>query len=191
MKRTVFLGLGILVVSALALSAPASAQMKFGYVDTDQILAEYRPFMDAQGEYRRFEDEQQKQYAEKENVIKKLQEDYKRQELLLSEAKKLEMQKEIEAKMMDIQKFATELTAPGGRLAQKNAELSEPIYKDVNAVLERVAKAGGYDFVFNANQIAYAKEEHNITQKVLEELNKDLEAKKKGSPATKAGAPGR
>ncbi|MSS72076.1 MAG: OmpH family outer membrane protein [Candidatus Latescibacteria bacterium] len=186
MKRTVLLGLGVLMVSALALSAPAFAQMKMGYVDTDQILAEYKPFQDAQSEYRRYEDELQKQYAEKENVVGKLREDYERQKLLLSDAKKQEMEKDIQTKLAELQKFYQDSS---GKVQQKNQELSEPIFKEVNVVLERVAKTGGYDFVFNANQVSYAKDEHNITQKVLEELNKELEAKKKGSPATKAGAP--
>lgn len=189
MKRMVLLGLGVLTVSALSLSAPASAQMKIGYVDTDQILQVYKPFQDAQSEFKRFADEQGKLVSEKENTVKKLQDDYERQKLLLSDAKKQEMEKDIQAKMAELQKFYEETN---GKAQQKNQELSEPIYKDVNVILERVAKAGGYDFIFNANQVAYAKEEHNITQKVLEELNKDLEAKKKGSPAaTKAGTPPR
>ena len=189
MKKHILFILGFVAVAGFTVSGRASAQMKIGYVDTDRILQEYKPFVDAQSEFKRFADEQSRMMSEKENVIKKLQDDYERQKLLLSETKKQELEKDIQARMSEYQKFYEETN---GKAQQKNQELSEPIYKDVNVVLERVAKTGGYDFVFNANQVAYAKEEHDITQKVLDDLNKDLEAKKKGSPAaTKAGASGR
>ena len=189
MKRHILFVLSVVAVAAFGVNAQAFAQMKIGYVDTDRILQEYKPFLDMQSEYNRFADEQSRQISEKENVIKKLQDDYDRQKLLLSEVKKQELEKDIQGKMSEYQKFYEDTSK---RVQQKSQELSEPIYKDVNAVLERVAKAGGYDFVFNANQVAYAKEDHNITQKIMEELNKDLEAKKKGSPAVvKPGAPGR
>ena len=185
MKRHILFVLSVVALAAFGVHAQAFAQMKIGYVDTDKVLHEYKPVQDMQSEYDRFESEQSRLVSEKENVIKKLQGDYERQKLLLSETKKQEMEKDIQAKIGEIQNFYQDVTA---KVQQKNQDLFDPIKKDIQAVLERVAKASGYDFVFTASQVAYAKDEHDITQKVLEELNKDLEAKKKGSPAaTKAG----
>ena len=68
-----------------------------------------------------------------------------------------------------------------GRLAQKTQELSEPIIRKVNEVITQVAEDEGFDFVLNSAALAYAKEIHDLTDKVLGNLAKDLEA------ATKTG----
>ncbi len=189
MGNRIAVALGILMFSALGLNLPAYAQVKFGFVDSERILKDYKPFREAESEFKRYENEMQKEYADKENALKQLQDEYKRQELLLSDKKKEEMQREIQRRVGEIQKFVEGLTSPGGRLTRKNAELSAPIYKSVNNILGRVAKSEGYDFIFNAAQMAYANEKYDITPMVMEALNKELEEKKKGSP--KAGSTGR
>ena len=42
--------------------------------------------------------------------------------------------------------------------------------------MQVVAKDNGYDFVFNTAALAYGDEAHDLTEKVLEALQKELEA---------------
>ena len=179
----------MLALATIALSAQASAQLKIGFMNSDRVLQEYKPFQEIEGEYKRFVSQMEKEFAMKENEFKSLVDKLQTQNAILSDVAKAGMQRDIESKRSELEQFVQEVNSPGGRIERKNAELSEPIFKEVDAVLRRVAKSEGYDFVFNSKGIAYAKEEHDITQKVLDELNKELEAKKKGSPA-KSGQPG-
>jgi outer membrane protein len=155
----------------------AQAQTKIGYIDSEKILNEYKPYLDAQKEFQRFEDELEREVSKRQNDLVKIQETFERQALLLSEKRKQEEQQSIIQKQQDLQRFVQEAADPQrGRLAQKTAELSEPIIRKVNEVITQVAQDESYDFVLNSAALAFAKEEHNLTVKVLAALAKDLEA---------------
>ena len=42
-------------------------------------------------------------------------------------------------------------------------------------MIKKVAKDDGYDFVLNTASLAYAREDYDMTQKVLEALLRELE----------------
>jgi outer membrane protein len=162
----------------------AGAEVKMGYIDSQKILEQYKPYQDALKEFSRYEEELGREINTMQNDLQKMQETYERQSLLLSEKRKQEEQKAILKKRDDLQRFVQEATDPQrGRLARKTAELSEPIIQKVNEVIKQVAEGDGFDFVLNSAALAYAKEDHDLTEKVLESLAKDLEAQTKtGSP---------
>jgi outer membrane protein len=94
--------------------------------------------------------------------------------LLLSDAKKREKQNEIEAKKEEYRKFFEETFGPDGILEKKNSEMTKPLLDRINAILEKIAVEENYAYIFdavNAN-IAYAKPQYDLTDKVLAELNK-------------------
>lgn len=169
-------------IVALGLAGSAQAQMKIGYIDSEKILNEYKPYQDAQQEFQRYEEELSREITKRQNEFEKMQENFERQALLLSEKRKQEEQQAIMQKGQDLRRFVQEATDPQrGRLAQKSAELSEPIIRKVNEIITQVSEDEGYDFVFNSAALAFAKEEHNLTDKILEALAKDHEASAKAS----------
>jgi len=171
-----------LAVMVAGLMGTAQAQMKLGYIDSEKILSEYKPYLDAQKEFQRYEEELEREVSKRRNDLIKMQETFERQALLLSEKRKQEEQQAIMQKNQDLQRFVQEAADPQrGRLAQKTQELSEPIIRKVNEIITKVAEDENYDFVLNSAALAYAKEAHNLTDKVLEALAKDLET------TTKAG----
>ena len=48
----------------------------------------------------------------------------------------------------------------------------------MNEIIKQVAEDEGFDFVLNTTALAYAKEAHDLTDRVIEALTKDLEATK-------------
>ena len=78
-------------------------------------------------------------------------------------------------------------------MTKKNQEVLSPILNKVNEVVQVVAKDNGYDFVFNTAALAYGDEAHDLTAKVLEALEKELEAaeKAKGGPGPSGAGPRR
>ncbi len=169
-----------LALALMGFAGTTQAQMKLGYVDSQKILEQYKPYQDAQKEYDRFQEELGREVNMRQNELAKMQENYERQSLLLSEKRKQEEQQAIVKKQQDLQRFVQEASDPErGRLAQKTSELLQPIVQKVNEVIKTVAENNSYDFVLNTAALAYAKDAHDLTDKVLEALAKDLEASQK------------
>lgn len=169
-----------LTMMMVGFSGMAQAQVKIGYIDSQKILDNYRPYQEALREFNRFEEELGREVNKRQNELAQMQETYERQALLLSERRKQEEQQNIMKKQQELQRFVQEATDPErGRLAQKTAELSEPIVLKVNEIIKVVAEDSGFDFVLNTAALAYAKDAHDLTEKVMEALNKDLETAQK------------
>ena len=66
-----------------------------------------------------------------------------------------------------------------GELMRKNIELSEPIFKKINDAIQGMAEEKGYDFIFDSaapsSGLVFAKEEYDITEQLLELMEKEKE----------------
>lgn len=170
-------GIAFVVAALAVVSAPeVEAQAKIGYIDADAITTSYKRFQDAQKEAQRYEEELTKEFNKSQNELARLKENFDRQSLLMSEQRKKEEQQNIERKQMELQKFLEDVSGQGGKLQRKTQELLQPIILKVNEAIAAVAKDKGYDFVLNTAAIAYANEDLDLTQAVLEQLEKEDEA---------------
>ena len=174
MKRAL---LSALVVACCATSA--SAQLKVGYIDSEVLKERLPEFRDAQRTLEQLRQDYENQAKDREAKLLKLQEDFRRQELLLSEAKKAELQAEFETKMQQLNQFTQEKFGPEGELMRKNIELSEPIFQKINDAIQGMAEEKGYDFIFDAaapsSGLVFAKEEYDLTEQLLELMEKEKE----------------
>jgi len=187
-EEIVMLGrLGVVFMIALVAlgAADAKAQTKIGYIDADAITTAYKRFQDAQKQAQRYEEELTKEFNKSQNELARLKENFDRQSLLMSEGRKKEEQQNIERKQLELQKFLEDVSGQGGKLQRKTQELLQPIILRVNEAIAAVAKDKGYDFVLNTAAIAYADEDLDLTQFVLEQLEKgdedDLKTRNSGS----------
>ncbi len=166
---------GLVVLALFCTASTPRAEMKIGYIDAQEILAKYKPYQDAEREYQRYEEELRREISKQQNDLVQMQEDYKRQELMLSDNRKQEEQQAMMKKQQDLERFVSEITDPErGKLVLKNQSLSEPIFREVNEVVTEVAKAEGYHYLLNTSALAYADESLNLTETVLEKLEKKL-----------------
>ncbi len=185
---------GFVGMAAFLMASASWAQVKIGYLDPDEILSKYKPFQDAQKEVQRFRMELEREFTKLQGELEKMKETYERQALLLSEKRKQEEQQAILKKQGDLERYLSDISDPSrGQLTKKNQEVLSPILNKVNEVVQVVAKDNGYDFVFNTAALAYADEAHDLTEKVLEALQKELEAaeKEKGGPGPSGAGPRR
>ena len=174
MKRALLFAL---VVACCATSA--SAQPKIGYIDSEVLKERLPEFRDAQRTLDQLRQDYENQAKDREAKLLRLQEDFQRQELLLSEAKKAELQAEFETKGQQLQQFIQEKFGPEGELMRKNVELSEPIFKKINDAIQGMAEEKSYDFIFDAaapsSGLVFAKEEYDLTESLLELMEKEKE----------------
>ena len=167
------------------------AQSKVAFFDPQQILGQFKPFQEAQREYGRYEEELNREFTKMQNELQEMKDEYERQKLMLYGAKKQEREKALMRKEEELQRLVSEVTDPErGKLAKKQQELTQPILAQVNEVVAKVAKDNGYDYVLNTAALVYANEDHDLTEKVLEELDKSLE-EEAGSAAGSGSQRGR
>jgi outer membrane protein len=164
---------GILFV-LLALPVVVHAQEKIVYVDSYRIRLEYKEFQDVQTQFNKEVEQWNTEVESGQKAIEVLEADLNKQALILSDVKKKEREAEIEQKKAAWQKTANDIFGPDGRAEKRNAELTKPLLDKINAVLEKVAIAEGYALILDTvnGNIAYGKKELDITDRVLEELEK-------------------
>lgn len=169
-----YIRLLFVVIVTLSLSAAAFAKdLKIGYIHSQRILAEFQESKEAQ----RTLDDEQKTWMEEakkmENEITRLEDELENQSLLLSEEKKAERLQLIQTKYLEYQRFQQEIWGENGKLYQRNKELTQPIIDKVNTIIQKIGEEGEYDVIFDAavGNIVYAKDEFDLTDLVLEDLN--------------------
>ena len=175
-----FRGLPALLVAGLLLPVlPSSAEIKIGYIDSE-ILRERMPeFKDIQRQIDRLAQGYQQEAMDRESRLVKMLEDFRKQELLMSEARKAELAAEFEQAKQDLQQFTQQKLGPDGEVFQKNIELSRPIFERVNEALKKLAEEEGFDFIFDSaagGGIVYADpDRYNLTEKLLALLAEERE----------------
>jgi len=170
-RRTCILTAVMAIMIFAALTPSGQAQMgKFGYVDSDRVFAEYKAWGKAQEEfntqYKAWDDEAKEMQKEYEDMVT----EYEKQRLILSAEKKAEREAAIEAKRQSLDAYTREIFGPGGTAERKNDALVKPLIDKINAIIEQVATEGDYDFIFTSSALAYAKKDHDITDKIIELL---------------------
>ena len=173
-----------LVLAAIVSASTANAAQKIGYIDSEALREKLPEFKNIQRQLERLRQQYEQQAMDRQSKLMKLQDDFRKQELLMSEARKAEMQAQFEENVQQLQQFSEEKLGPNGELMRKNIELSSPIFEMVNAALEVIAKEQGYDFIFDVaggGAIVFADpDRYNLTEDLLDRLEKDREEKEKG-----------
>jgi outer membrane protein len=167
------------LVSLVPAGSARAADLKIGYIDSSRIFAEYKGTEDAQ---RSFDEEVQvwvKQAETMKAELDSLEKDFTAQSLMLSDARKTEKRQAISDKKAAYETFTQSVWGPQGRIAEKNSQLIQPIIEKINVVLKKIGDEEGYLIVLDSSLggIVYAAEGIDLSDRVLEELNKGIEAK--------------
>mgnify|MGYP001822696659 CR=1 FL=1 len=155
-----------LVILLFASSNVIAAGAKIGYVSVEKILTE-SPQVEAVNEtmLERFGG-RKTELQEMEKQINEMQENYKRNELVMTEDKLNELKNDIINKIQALKQkealMAQEVTTV------RNQELAV-LQKQVSGIIEDIAKKEKYSIVFSEG-IAYFDEKHDMTDKVLDKM---------------------
>ena len=85
-----------------------------------------------------------------------------------------EKENELRQMELSIQKFQMEKFGPEGEIYKLQAQMMKPISDKIQVAIDIVGKEQGYDIILDAlsGAIVYALPQHNLTEAVIEELNK-------------------
>lgn len=176
-KMTLTAVLVFCLVSMMPHSVTRAAEVKLGYIDTVKIFANFKETVEAEEVYKKEVEGWKKRAEEMEAELAQLRENIQSQSLMLSEEKLNEKKAEFDLKARDYQKYMKDIFGETGEAAKRNQELTEPIVEKINAVIAKMAEAEGYTIVFDSSQgnIVYADKAIDITEKVIAELESQLE----------------
>ena len=162
----------LLLVFVLAFGQIVVGQ-KFGYIDTDYILAQMPEYKEAQAEIEQlsktWQSEIQQMYKEIESMYSELQ----AEEVLLTQEMKDERLAEIKTKEEEVKAYNNQVFGYEGLFFLKKKELMKPVLESVFEATEKVAKDHRLQFVFDkaADMVMiYTDPIHDYTDYVLEEL---------------------
>ncbi len=176
--RTYMTLLTVLLVGIIAL--PAKAQ-KFAYVESQRILNEYQEYVDVQKKLEALRNSYDAEYQKMVKEYNALLEEIDSQSLLLSPEKKQQKMQEAQDKALEIERYKYEKLGPEGEFYRKSMELTRPIIEKINKLIAKIGEEEGYDFIFDASSgaLVHALPKYDITDRIIEELNKGVTGSKK------------
>ena len=167
------LAVSFLLIAGLVSTNVNAADLKIGVVSVERILTE-APQVDA------VNTSMLEQFGPKrdalqslEKEITKMQENYKRNELVMTEDKLNESKKDIIGKIQKLKQTEAQLTQEVSTV--RNKELGE-LQQQVRGVIEAIAKEEKYSLILSEG-VAYADDKHDITDQVLDKMKSAFKKK--------------
>ena len=164
MKRVIFASV-VFLLCALFFTGGVFAAEKFAYVDLSRLFSEYGKTKD----YDKALDEKQNAYRveidKRTNEVKQFQDKIN----LLSDKEKEAKKTEFETKVKALQDFERQKLTD---LRKEQDESMKEIFKDIEEAVKQYAEKEGYTLVFNDRVFVYQTKNMDITDKVMNILNK-------------------
>lgn len=169
MKNTKFYVLGLILASGL--NATAATDVKIGIVDIPKAIQATK---EGQKIKKNLEEEYNKKKADLEKKVKDIstmQADFEKKSLVLSDEARLKKQQEIDTEK---QKYMELREKNMQDLAKKDRDLSQPMIKKLNDVINEIAQKEGFTMILHKNDqnLVWATKELDITDKVVKALEK-------------------
>ena len=159
----------------LLLSSILLGNLKTGYIDSNEIMSKIEEVRQVQveleKEQRRLQSEAQNLYMEMDSLYKV----FESTQLLMSDMKRQEIQQQLTQKQQDLERFQMEKFGQGGELERLQIQLLKPVLEKIDKAIQKVGNEEGYDYIFDAvaGAIVFALDSHNVTEKVLDELQNE------------------
>jgi outer membrane protein len=168
MKRTSW---AIALIVGLLANAGASADdIRIGYVDMRKVMTESKVGKRAKDEIEKTIKQRQEGLSRDEQQLKKLQEVYEKDKLLLSDAQKQTRQKEFDEKLKAYQQSTAEAQR---EIEQKEQEYTRKALPEVRGIIRDLAKEEKLTLVFEKRDmpVLYAIDGPDLTDKVLQRFD--------------------
>lgn len=162
-------GLGLLS------AAPASAQIKLGYIDSVRIFENYTFAKDAQERFTREIDAWRRESDQRLEAIERRRQELREESLVLSDEKRIEAEAQLQRDLSEYEQFVQTFWGPNGRAASLNEQLTSEVIVKVRDVVERIARDEAYDLVLDAadGNVIFAVRSLDLTDRVLDRLNQE------------------
>ena len=141
-------------ILTLALASFTFADVKIGYVDSNEIMNNFDEVRQVQADLEKEQRRLESEFNELVYSLDSLKQDFDRQRLLMSD---------------QLDKFG-----PEGEIYKTQNQLLKPVLAKIDDAIQKVGSDRGYDFILDAmsGALLYALDSHNLTEDVMDELAK-------------------
>lgn len=163
----------VLILTALALVAPAGAQVKVGYFSSEGVMKQLPDAQDAQKQLDQLVADWQAEAAKIQDEWKRKFEEYDKRKLIMTDQRRADAERELRELDQRIIDYRNGKFGQNGELFQKQNELMKPVQDRVFKAVQEVAKEEGFDYVFDKSGdilLMYANEKYDLTQKIMAKL---------------------
>ncbi len=160
----------VLVVGGASVGRAQDA--KIGYVNSERLFAEYEGFIQAKQAYQRELDVWLRDIQTREQELVDLEAQYRAQQPMLSDDRRLERESELQRKAREYEQFKDSIFGQGGKAEKRNQELLEPVLATVQNAIDEIAQEQAFDLVFDAvdGNIVFSSNRLDLTETVLDQL---------------------
>ena len=161
-------------ILTLALASFTFADVKIGYVDSNEIMNNFDEVRQVQADLEKEQRRLESEFNELVYSLDSLKQDFDRQRLLMSDTRRNEKENEILNKEKSVQKFQLDKFGPEGEIYKTQNQLLKPVLAKIDDAIQKVGSERGYDFILDAmsGALLYALDSHNLTEDVMDELAK-------------------
>ena len=161
----------IIALLALTLTLPSFAATLVGLVDIQKVITSIKQGKNVQKTLEKSFNDKKAILKKDEDKIKKAQEDYKKQSMVLAEAARMNKERELQEMMMGLQNKTMEYQR---EIQKMEADLKKPLLEKLRPIIDEVSKANGVAMTFelSAAPIVYAEAKKDITEDVIKAYDK-------------------
>jgi len=156
---------------ALTLAAPAAQALVLGKVDIQKVLLTVKQGQKVREELKKEFDKKQGSLQKEEAAIRKMQEDFQKQGVVMNDKAKAKKEQEIQEKIILLQQKSMSYQK---EIQEMENKLKKPILERVKEVIDEVSKSASVDMTYESSTapIVYAKDEKDLTDDVVKAYDK-------------------
>ncbi len=160
-----------LCILVAVMSINAMGAVKIGIVNIGKIIDTVNEGKSVNDTLKKSFDSKQAQLKKEEEKIKKLQEDYKKQSMVLTDAAKAKKENEMRATVQKIQQMQAKFQK---EIQKQEAELKKPLLEKLKPIIDAVSKEEKVTMTFEitSSPVVYAETKVDLTEKVIKAYDK-------------------
>ena len=177
------LTIGISAFLLATVSSAAFAQQRIAFIDSESVLNQIPEYATVQQQVDRLAAEWEAELDEERKKVDEMFREYQARELLFTNEERRKKREDIVRAEEGIERLRSKYFGPEGELFTEQDKLMRPIQERILTAVEEIATEEGYDYVFDRSGdflFLYAREQHDISEKVLEELGVSTDAIQQG-----------
>jgi len=176
MKQTVFSVASMVLVFfviSMVEAQPASGS-KIAYVDMERALQSTKAGKNAKKEVEKEIEKRKKGLDKLRDEVVKIEDDLKKQELVLTAESKEKKRGEYVKKVEDLRSLMARNQQEMQNLEQK---IASPILIKMSEILKKMSEEKGYDVILAKGALVYARDESDITDDLIKRFDKEYKEK--------------
>ena len=156
------------LAALIGIAGPALGQVAIGFVSLDRILREAPAAQEAQKKLEKEFSRRGQELSKIADQLKQMQESLEKNAVTMSESERQRRERELSDANRDFQRRQREFNED---LGQRRKEEFEKVIERANRAVRQIAEAEKLDVVFQNEQVVWASNRIDITDKVIKALD--------------------